>query len=1017
MKKYIFLFLGAVLMLFNNCTTKETETLDLSGKELPAEINGITYSAGNWEHPNYTDPFVTKGNHRFEIQTNGADTLVQVEVPWRRHDANPQNKRTILVAAGNDQEVLHKVIELTNEKGHLIFRPISGQNRYFLYYFPHESTGSYYPKVHYLAPIDTITALDRITESELAALPSAKVWSAQSIDDFHSFFPMEVIATTAEKAAFSQANPQPYYLFPEYRNHPIAMKNDLPYHWMSRGPKAYLHDEVSRGEYYTFQIGLFAPETALQDVSVSYNRDGTTANALPAELLTCFNLEGVDLNGQAFSKQVDVATGSVQALWFGVDIQETMTPGRYHTWVRIQPAGLSADSIELVLEVLPETITNRGDDQPEQMSRLRWLNSTVGTDSSFIVPPFIPLEVAGKKIDLLGRSMVIAESGLPASISSFFTQEMTGLKETGESILAAPIVFELKNKNGQNETWENEGFSIQKVASGQAEWQVARKSENFDLQVKAKLEYDGMLNYEMTLVAKNDIDLANTSLTIPYEKNAATYILGLGQKGAYRPDKIDWNWDVEFHQEGLWLGNVNKGLQYVLRDENYERPLNTNFYHNKPLILPSSWGNAGKGGIRSQQNANSVLVENYAGPRRMLAGDTLRYDVRFLVTPFKTIDTKTHFSTRFVHKYVPVDTARAYGGTVINVHHANEINPYINYPFYNLEQQKAYIDEAHAKGVKVKLYNTIRELTYRSHELFAMRSLGTEIFNDGAGGGHGWLQEHLQDNYHSAWHATRVNDASILNKGTSRWTNYYIEGLKWLAKNQEIDGLYLDDIAFSRETVKRISSVMYAHRDEVIIDLHSANQYNERDGYINSVFLYMEHIPYVTRLWFGEYFDYDADPDYWMTEVAGIPFGIPGEMLEKGGHPQRGMVYGMTTRVYGQYDPSPLWKLFDAFGIADARMMGYWVDASPIKTAHRGIKSTIYLKEQSALIVIGSWSAQSEAVQLDMDWETLGWDRNKYELVSPAIKGLQEAQQFKVETPIKVPANEGLFLLLQKIEE
>ena len=41
---------------------------------------------------------------------------------------------------------------------------------------------------------------------------------------------------------------------------------------------------------------------------------------------------------------------------------------------------------------------------------------------------------------------------------------------------------------------------------------------------------------------------------------------------------------------------------------------------------------------------------------------------------------------------------------------------------------------------------------------------GESLFNDGVGGGHSWLQEHLKDNYHSAWHAWRVDDAAILNK-------------------------------------------------------------------------------------------------------------------------------------------------------------------------------------------------------------------------------------------------------------
>ena len=321
----------------------------------------------------------------------------------------------------------------------------------------------------------------------------------------------------------------------------------------------------------------------------------------------------------------------------------------------------------------------------------------------------------------------------------------------------------------------------------------------------------------------------------------------------------------------------------------------------------------------------------------------MNFNVRFLITPFKTIDIKEHFDTRFVHKYIPVDSVLDLNGTVVNVHHANEINPYINYPFYNINKQKEYIDEAHSKGIKVKLYNTIRELTYKTYEMFALRSFGTEIFNDGNGGGHSWLQEHLKSNYHSAWHAVRVNDASILNKGTSRWTNYYIEGINWLAKNNSIDGLYLDDIAFSRSTVKRIANVFSMNRDSFVIDLHSANQFNIRDGYINSAFLYMEHFPFVSRLWFGEYFEYELEPDYWMTEVSGIPFGLTGEMLEKGGRPYHGLIYGMTTRVYHKYNPGNIWKIFDDFGISESRMIGYWVDYAPIKVDNTKVKCTICL--------------------------------------------------------------------------
>ena len=523
-----------------------------------------------------------------------------------------------------------------------------------------------------------------------------------------------------------------------------------------------------------------------------------------------------------------------------------------------------------------------------------------------------------------------------------------------------------------------------------------------------------MLDYRLALVAREDIDLIDIVLPIDLLPEAARYMLGLGRRGGKRPERIDWAWKVEHHQEGVWLGNVHKGLQYVLRDENYERPLNTNFYLTKPLNLPPSWYNAGKGGIRIETTTGAVTARNYSGPRHMRRGDTLHFNIRFLVTPFQPLDTKAHFNTRFVHKYVPVDTVRAWGGTVVNIHHANAINPYINYPFYNLDEQRAYIAEAHEKGIKVKLYYTIRELTYRAHELFALRSLGDEILNDGAGGGHSWLQEHLQDRYHSAWHAWSVDDAAVLNQGTSRWTNYYIEGLNWLAEHQQIDGLYLDDIAFSRETVKRMVSVLQRHRSEVVIDLHSANQYNPRDGFVNSALLYMEHFPFISRLWFGEYFEYDRDADYWLTEVSGIPFGLMGEMLQDGGHPYRGLLYGMTARMYGDVDPRPVWQMMDDFGIDRSRMLGYWLDSVPVRTNHEKVLATAYMRPGATLIVLASWVSEDADVKLAVDWAKLGVPNPAaVSLVAPRVEGLQTRATLDVNGPIRVPAAQGLFLLLR----
>ena len=144
--------------------------------------------------------------------------------------------------------------------------------------------------------------------------------------------------------------------------------------------------------------------------------------------------------------------------------------------------------------------------------------------------------------------------------------------------------------------------------------------------------------------------------------------------------------------------------------------------------------------------------------------------------------------------------------------------------------------------------------------------------------------------------------------------------------------------------MKRVRKVLDRRRPGALIDLHSANQYNPRDGFASSANLYLEHLPYIDRLWFGEYFDYDAPPDYWLVEISGVPFGLLGEMLEKGGNPWRGMLFGATSRLPWAGDPRPLWKAWDAFSLEGSRMKGWWVPDAPVRTDRPGVLATTYVK-------------------------------------------------------------------------
>lgn len=298
-------------------------------------------------------------------------------------------------------------------------------------------------------------------------------------------------------------------------------------------------------------------------------------------------------------------------------------------------------------------------------------------------------------------------------------------------------------------------------------------------------------------------------------------------------------------------------------------------------------------------------------------------------------------------------------------------------------------------------------------ELFALKSLGHEIFSPGKGGGYTWLQEHLDDDYIGAWFVDAYKDAAIVNTGISRWHNFYVEGLNWLTKNVGIDGVYIDDLAFDRNTMKRIRRVLENNRPDPRIDVHSANQFNPADGFINSAFLYMEHMPYLDRLWFGEYFKYEKSPAYWLTDVSGIPFGMMSEMLQDGGNPYRGMLYGMTAREPMESVPSQLWKVWDMFGIKDSRMMGYWVSYNPIKTGRNDILTTTFVKEGKVMIAIASWADKDSDVTLQIDWSKLGIDPGRAKLTAPAIKGFQEGFVLSPKDKIRVPKDKGYLFILE----
>ncbi len=1004
----------------------------------------VKYGTGSWSDK--------LGNHRAVVRVNAPATAVRVHIPWRRRDAHPERKAVWVTDAADER--IRNVIPVTirREYGDVVFEPAKGAGLYHVYYMPYRNEGWWaFPSVVYLPPEETADpawrrrcGLEKQTAGAavLNDLPEAPVVELQAINDFHRFDPMELPATTAETTAFlQQAGDRPYLVFPEDRRFPIRMPDMLPLRWVLREPTQVFRGAAERDEFYTFQIGVFARKHELDDVRIRFtDLRNPNGSVIPASALRCFNLGGTDWLGRSFTKKLDLARGRVQALWCGVMVPPDAAPGTYSGQVVVCPANDSETSVAFALTVRPSRIAAHGDHDLWRMARLRWLDSTIGLDDE-VFPPYAPvaLDSSGHTADILGRRIVIGDHGLPARIVSTFTPSVDGTDGPAREVLAAPIRFTFTSSDGggQAAAWTSEPPRVVDKTAGTVVWDTRARTSEFERVCQIKLDCDGYLDCRVTVTALCPVRHAEFALVIPLQSDAARYMVGMGRKGGLRPKKWDWHWDIHRANNHVWLGDVSAGLQCKLKNVTADWAL----YSLQDSGLYKDWsGDDGTGGCTVRQQDDAVVLRAFTGPMNIKEGQELHFNFGLLVTPVKPLDQR-HWSWRYFHatKAHPVAEVAKTGATVINLHQGDALNPHINYPFLTADELAQYARTAHAAGMKAKIYYTVRELSNYTAEFWPLRSLGTEIFRAGPGfmladhfrankgskdlpkTGSSWLCEHVITGYVPAWHQPLGNghyDAALATQGLSRWHNYYLEGLDYLIRNVGIDGLYLDGVGYDREIMKRVRKVMLRANPGALIDFHSGNNFDPRYGLNNVVGQYMELFPCIDSLWLGEGFNYDESPDYWLVEIAGIPFGLYGEMLQGGGNPWRGMVFGMTNRLGWGGDPRPIWRVWDEFGIDKARMFGYWDAGCPVKTGRADVLATAYVRHgpnPKTLIAVASWASEPVKCRFTFDFKTLGLDPDKAGLYAPPVDNFQPPALFKTTASIPVYPKRGWLLVLDEM--
>lgn len=1003
------------------------------------------------------------GNHRFVVSADAGD-YVKATLPWRRRDLSPEEIGVRVCYGERRKGVGHEEVRdvfvdsCSRDEGVMVFRaPVSCE--YEIYYMPFEMPGEWYaPSVSYMSTGDMTPSRSWLDGYDASIVTEAKVIAYESRTAHDSFYPMEMPMTKVERENFLAD--RDFTAVAESRLSPVRMKYELPFIWNDKENRLTLTDTVFSNEHYVFQVALCA-KTALENVKLRFT--DKNGKEYSKDDVICFNLDGTDADGNELKITRNVKEGEILPLWCGVRCE------RFHGSEIVIHAEAFADNtghtekITVKLQCLSEEIIRNGDDELWRLSRLFWLNDTIGI-SHDVISPYVPVELedSSGRINVLGRSFVYGKLGLPTSVKSYFNDFclLDGVTEPIE-LLKAPISLEVKENGSKAEIIEN---TSSRICDGTMQSRVVTESECGMLKLKSEVTYesDGHIDCRIEVCAASDGEYS-FDLKIPMNLSAVRYMMGMCREGGEIPSNYIYRWNENFDGNEVWLGSSRIGMQLKLMQENEA------WHGAKPL--PRLWGNGGKGMIKLSRRdiKGEVLLEALTGEVRLAKGQREILHFHLIVTPFHEINYKHHFNHHYYHKNpwnstenVPsLERAKEMGTHTVILHQGSVLNENINYPFILADKIKAEVDRAHSMGLRYKIYYTVRELSNYTAELWALMSLGGEIFEidgdfriadyfmkDGdkveeRPEGGAWLVEHLVEGFTPAWHQYLQDgefDCAIKTQPKSRWHNYYLKGLDWLIRVVGIDGIYLDGIGYDRHITRRVRRIMNAAKPSGCdIDIHCGNEHNPIYGGGISACIYMEHFAYADSIWNGEGFDcQNSPPDNFLTEMCGIPFGLMGEMLEGGGNAFRGMLYGMSARCgWSQGGVSTtLWRnVWEPFGIGDAKMYGYWHPECPVTLDNDQVKATVYVKDSGdVLICLASWFPYTRDFRLSIDTDFLGITGD-YELYAPQIENmrptdrriplegldmtspvgnLQEETVFPADAPIPICPGMGWMLFVRR---
>lgn len=176
-----------------------------------------------------------------------------------------------------------------------------------------------------------------------------------------------------------------------------------------------------------------------------------------------------------------------------------------------------------------------------------WLSTKAGLPLG-ILPPWTPMKVRGKTIEMLGKRVTFQDLGLPATIFS-----------AGAEMLASPIRIRLAT-SGRRMRWQSKQCRVTEQAADHVRLESVWHSPRLDLRVTSNVEYDGFCWNELTLIPRGPVQVSQLALEVPFRPEVCRYAYeghaqaahALSPRGLRRP-----------LGSNLWLGDESRGLAWL----------------------------------------------------------------------------------------------------------------------------------------------------------------------------------------------------------------------------------------------------------------------------------------------------------------------------------------------------------------------------------------------------------------------------------------------------------------------